>query len=153
MGFSEPRSTSIPRRRRRAYLTYLTYLTDLTGRQRALIAPLIPDAEPGGRPRKAAERELVDAILYLLRAAAPGGSCPTTPPWQTVYYYFRRWQREGVWARVQHMLVMADRERAGRDASPYAAILDSQTVRTADQKGDSRGSMRARRSMGASGTS
>lgn len=138
----------MPQRRRRAYPT------DLTDRQWALIAPLIPDAKPGGRPRKAAKRELVEAILYFLRAGGAWRLMPHDfPPWQTVYYYFRRWQREGVWARVHHMLVMADRERAGRDASPSAAILDSQTVRTADQKGDSKASTRARRSTGESGTS
>ena len=55
---------------------------------------------------------------------------------RTVYYYLRRWTREGVCDRVHHTLVMADRERAGREVSPTAAILDSQSVRTADQKGD-----------------
>jgi hypothetical protein len=74
------------------------YDTDLSDGQWALIEPMIPLAEPGGRPRKAATRDLVDAILYLLRA---GGSWRLLPhdllPWQTVYYYLRRWQREGVW--------------------------------------------------------
>jgi len=60
---------------------------------------------------------------------------------------------EGVWDRVHHALVMADRERAGREASPTAAIIDSQSVKTVDQKGDRRGTMRARRSTGASATS
>ena len=72
---------------------------------------------------------------------------------QTVYYYLRRWQREGVWDRVHHALVMADRERVGREASPSAAILDSQSVKTADQKGDRRATTRARRSRAASAIS
>ena len=72
---------------------------------------------------------------------------------QAIYYYLRRWQREGIWDRVHHTLVMADRERAGREASPTAAILDSQSVRTADQKGDRRAMMRARRSKDAIATS
>jgi hypothetical protein len=67
------------------------------------------------------------------------------PPWQTVHHHLRRWQREGVWARVHHTLVMADRERAGREASPSAAIIDSQTVRTADQKGGSKAMVRGDR--------
>ena len=75
------------------------------------------------------------------------------PPWQTVYYYLRRWQREGVWERVHHALVMADRERAGREASPSAAIIDSQSVKTADQKGARRATTRARKSKAASATS
>ena len=127
------------KRRRRAYAT------DLTDGQWALIAPLIPEAEPGGRPRRAPTRELIDAILYFLRAGMAWRLLPhDLPPWQTVYYYLRRWQREGVWDRVHHALVMADRERAGREASPTAAILDSQSVKTADQKGDRRVTTRAR---------
>ena len=128
--------------------------TDLTDTQWALIAPLIPEAGPGGRPRKAPPRELVDAILYFLRAGMAWRLLPhDLPPWQTVYYYLRRWQREGVGDRVHHTLLMADRERAGREASPTAAILDSQSVRTADQKGDRRGLTQARRSRAASVTS
>lgn len=84
---------------------------------------MIPEAEPGGRPRKAPTRTLVNAILYFLRAGMAWRLLPhDLPPWQTVYYYLRRWQREGVWDRVHHALVMADRERAGREASPSAAI-------------------------------
>ena len=119
-----------------------------------MIAPVALEAETGGRPRKPTTRELVNAILSSLR---PGMAWRLLPhgllPWQTVYYYLRRWQREGVWDRVHHTLVMADRERAGREASPTAAILDSQSVRTADQKGDRRAMMRARRSKDASATS
>jgi transposase len=103
------------------------YATDLTDTQWALIAPLMPEAAPGGRPRKASTRELVNAILYFLRAGMAWRLLPhDLPPWQTVYYYLRRWQREGVWDRVHHALLMADRARAGREASPSAAILDSQ---------------------------
>ncbi len=130
------------------------YATDLTDGQWALIAPLIPEAEPGGRPRKASARTLVNAILYFLRAGMAWRLLPHDfPPWQTVYYYLRRWQREGVWDRMHHALVMADRERLGREASPSAAIIDSQSVKTADQKGDRRATMRARRSMAASAIS
>lgn len=132
----------------------LSYATDLTDGQWRLIAPLIPEAEPGGRPRKVSGRELVDAILYFLRAGMAWRLLPhDLPPWQTVYYYLRRWQREGVWDRIHHTLVMADRERAGREASPTAAILDSQSVRTADQKGDRKVTTRARRSKAASAIS
>lgn len=136
------------RRQRRS-----AYPSDLTNGQWAMVEAMIPDARPGGRPRKADKREIVEAILYLLRAGCAWRLLPHDfPPWQTVYYYFRRWERAGVWARVHHSLVMADRERVGREASPSAAVLDSQSIRTADQKGDSKGSMPARRSMAASGT-
>lgn len=130
------------------------YPTDLTDSQWAILEPLIPDGKPGGRPRKADKRRVVEAILYQLRAGSAWRLLPHDfPPWQTVYYYLRRWQAEGVWATVNHELLMADRERAGREASPSAAIIDSQSVRSADQKGDSKASTLARKSMVASGTS
>ncbi len=138
----------MPKRRRRAYST------DLTDSQWAVIAPMIPDATPGGRPRRADKREIVEAILYFLRAGCAWRLLPHDfPPWQTVYYYLRRWEREGAWAGVLHALVMADRERAGREASPSAAIIDSQTVRTADQKGDAKAMTPESASMGASAIS
>lgn len=113
-----------------------------------------PGGGAGGRPRKAATRELINAILYFLRAGAAWRLLPhDLAPWQTVYYYLRRWQREGVWERVHHALVMADRECVGRQPSPSAAILDSQSVRTADQKGAPGATMQARRSGVASATS
>ena len=140
-----PRTKSPARRR---------YDTDLTDAQWEVLAPLIPEARSGGRPRKATSRELVNAILYFLRAGVAWRLLPhDLPPWQTVYYYLRRWQREGVWEHIHHTLVMADRERNGREPSPSAAILDSQSVRTADQKGAEKAMMLARRSPGASGTS
>ena len=71
---------------------------DLTDDQWAAISPMIPDARPGGRPRRAANRGIVDAILYLLRAGCAWRLLPHDfPPWQTVYYYLRRWERKGVW--------------------------------------------------------
>jgi putative transposase len=141
----------MPKRKLRARRRYDTDLTDV---QWELIAPMIPDARAGGRPRKATSRELIDAILYFLRAGVAWRLLPhDLPPWQTVYYYLRRWQEEGVWQHVHHALVLADRERSGREASPSAAILDSQSVRTADQKGAKRATTRARRSPGASATS
>ncbi len=139
----------MPRSKRRK-----PYPTDLTDSQWAVLEPLIPEARLGGRPRKAEKRHIVDAILYQLRAGSACRLLPHDfPPWQTVYYYLRRWQAEGVWATVHRNLLMADRERAGREASPSAAIIDSQSVRSADQKGDSKASMRVRKFMATSVTS
>ena len=127
------------------------YDTDLSDGQWALIVPLIPEAEPGGRPRKASTRELVNAVLFFVRSGAAWRLLPhDLPPWQTVYYYLRRWQREGVWNRIHPALVIMDREHSGREASPTAGILDSQSVRTADQKGAAEATTRARRSGAAS---
>jgi len=115
---------------------------------------MVPDAQPGGRPRRASSRELVNAILYALRGGQAWRLLPHDfPPWQTVYYYLRRWQAEGVWERIHHAVLTADRERAGREASPTAAIIDSQSVRMGDQKGARAATTRARRSRGASDTS
>jgi putative transposase len=75
------------------------YLTDLTDAHWAAIAPMIPDARPTGRPRKADKREIVDAISYVLRAGCAWRLLPHDfPPSQTVYCHLRRWEREGVWA-------------------------------------------------------
>lgn len=138
----------MPKRQRRAYPT------DLTDAQWASIADLVPDAQPGGRPRRASSRELVNAILYALRGGQAWRLLPHDfPPWQTVYYYLRRWQAEGVWERIHYAVLTADRERAGREASPSAAIIDSQSVRMGDQKGARAATMRARRSRAASGIS
>ena len=130
------------------------YATDLTDREWALIAPLLPPAKPGGRPRSTDLREVLNALSYWLRSGGAWHLLPHDfPPWQTVYYYLRRWQAEGVWERIHHAVLMADRERAGREASPTAAIIDSQSVRTGDQKGAPAATTRARKSRGASGTS
>ncbi len=77
---------------------------------------MIPDAAPGGRPHKTDKRDIVESTLYVLRAGCAWRLLPHDfRPWPTVYYYLRRWQREGVWARVHHALVVADREREGRE--------------------------------------
>ena len=136
------------RRRRRAYPT------DLTDAQWAAITELVPDARPGGRPRQTSSHELTNAILYMLRGGQAWRLLPHDfPPGQTVYDYLRRWQAEGVRERIRHAVLMADRERAGREASPTAAIIDSQSVRTGDQKGAPASTTRARRSRDAGGTS
>ena len=130
------------------------YPSDLTALLWAATAPMIPDAAPVGRPREAPKREIVEAILYLLRSGCAWRLLPRDfPPCQTAYHSFRRWQGEGVWARVHHALVNADRERVGRDASPSAAILDNQTVGTADQKRGFKGFDAGKKSTGASATS
>ena len=105
------------------------YATDLTDRQWAVIADLVPAVLPGGRTRRAATRELVNPILYALRAGHASHLLPHDfQPWQSVYHYLCRWKAEGVWARIHHAVPTADRERVGREASPSVAIIDSQSV-------------------------
>jgi putative transposase len=110
----------------------------LSDEQYGLVEPLIPPAKPGGRPRTTDLRRLFDGLLYLLRTGCQWRHLPPPPafpPWQTVYGYFRAFLAAGVWEHLRHHLVVMLREREGREASPTAAILDTQSVKTTEQGG------------------
>ena len=111
------------------------YPSDLTDAQWRRIEPLIPHPRGQGRPRKASYREILNACLYLLRTGCAWRLLPHDfPHWKTVYTYFRLWRLAGVWEKIHDRLRDQTREAAGRERSPSAAILDSQSVKTA-QKG------------------
>ncbi len=117
-------------------MTRPRYPTDLTDRQWGLLAPLIPPAKAGGRPRRAEMREVMDAILYVDRNGVTWRALPHDfPPWRTVYHYFRLWRLDGTWERINGVLRERVRTAAGRAASPSAAILDSQSVKTTERGG------------------
>lgn len=99
---------------------------------------LLPDALPGGRPRTTSLRQVVNAILYLLRSGGAWRLLPHDqfPPWETVYGYFRKWTREGLWQRLHDTLRADVRRKAGRHKHPTAASLDSQSVKTTALAGD-----------------
>jgi transposase len=109
--------------------------SDLTDSQWARLEPLIPPAKPGGRPRETDMRAAMNAILYLLRTGCPWRYLPrgVFPPRSTVYNIFRKFQREGAWERIWGELHMALREALGHEASPTAAVLDSQTLKSAEK--------------------
>jgi len=110
------------------------YPDDLTDAQWHKIAPMIPSAKPGGRRRTQDMREILNAIFYMLRAGCAWRLLPhDLPRWQTVYYYFRRWQADGTWERIHYLLRAEVRVRAGRCVEPSSAIADSQSVKTADK--------------------
>jgi transposase len=114
----------------------LRFASDLTDAEWAVLAPLLPPRSPVGRPPAWPMREIVNAIFYVLRGGIPWRLLPPCfPPRQTVYGWFAAWRDDGVWADIVHCLVMADREREGREASPSAAVIDSQSVKTTEAGG------------------
>lgn len=129
------------------------YPSDLTDAQWEVVEPLIPAVKSGGRPAIHDRREIMNAILYVLRTGCSWRSLPHDfPSWQTVYDYFRLWRLDGTWERLHDQLRVDVRVRVGRQGDPTAAILDSQSVKTTE-KGDPAGMMAGKRSTGANGTS
>ncbi len=105
--------------------------TDLTDAQWAFLEPLVPPPKPGGRPAKHPRREIVNAQFYVLRGGIAWRAMPhDLPPWQTVSDYFRRWRIDGAWERINTALRERVRIKVGREPTPSAAILDSQSVKT-----------------------
>jgi putative transposase len=112
------------------------YPSDLTDGQWQLIEPLLPKAKPGGRPRAVDLRRVVHGILYLTRSGCSWRMLPRDfGPWSTVYDYFRKYRRDGTWKRIHDALRIQVRLEAGHEASPSAAIIDSQSVKTAEKGG------------------
>jgi putative transposase len=109
------------------------YPSDLTDEQWALIAPLIPPAEPGGRPRTAEMREVVNALFYRAREGCTWRALPHDfPPWKTVYNYFQWFTWDGTWQNILDTLREQVRLQAGRQPTPSAAAIDSQSTKTAE---------------------
>jgi len=112
------------------------YPTDLTDEQWAVIEPLLPAIKRRGRP-PANRRKVINGLLYLARAGCAWRLLPKEfGPWQTICGYFRKWCKTDFWALVNHTLRSFVRREAGKDSRPTAAILDSQTVRSADHSGE-----------------
>jgi len=135
----------------------LRYPSDLTDPEWALIGPLIPPAKRGGNKRTVDVRAVVNGLLYILSTGCQWAALPKDlPARSTVNDYVRRWDDDGTLDRIHHALYVQCREQAGREASPSAAIIDSQSVKGAE-KGDARSTRRAmtraRRSGARSATS
>jgi transposase len=101
-----------------------------------VISPHLPKPCATGRPREWPMREILNGIFYVVRARCPWRLLPKDlPPRETIYRWFAAWRDDGRFERMNHALVMADRERVGRAASPSAAIIDSQSVKTTEAGG------------------
>jgi transposase len=108
----------------------------LTDEHWAILEPLVPAPKGGGRPAKYSRRAIVDAILYAVRQGCTWRALPADlPHWNTAFGYFRRWQKDGTWDRIEDQLRRRVRQAEGRAAEPSAGVVDSQTVRATEQPG------------------
>lgn len=117
------------------------YPSDLTDEQWELVESLLPEPHWDGRKEKHPRREIVDAILYVVRTGCSWRQLPRDfPPWQTVYWYFARWEAQGVTERIQRVLRQRIRRSEGRTDDPSAGVMDAQSVQGSDTVGrDTRG--------------
>ena len=128
----------------------LRYPSDLTDDEWALIGPMIPPAKRGGNKRTVDVRQVTNGLMYLLSTGCQWDALPKDlPPKSTVHDYFRRWSDDGTLDRIHHTLYIKCRDQAKRETSPTAAVIDSQSVKSAEKGGlglTHMGMMPARRS-------
>jgi putative transposase len=106
------------------------YPSDLTDEEWSAVEPFLPGVSGTGRPRRTDLREVLNAIRYLVRSGCEWRMLPVHfPPWQTVYWWFRRLVRRLMFRTLHDVVLMIDRARAGRDVEPSAAVIDSQSVK------------------------
>jgi putative transposase len=109
------------------------YPTDLNDTQWSKIRPYLPAEAKTGRPRAHGWRKILNGIFYLLQSGCSWRMLPSDlPPWKTVYHYFRKWQGDGTWERLNRLLREKVRLQFGKKRQPSASILDSQSIKTSE---------------------
>lgn len=112
------------------------YSTDLSDLEWEIMASLIPPAKSGGHPRTTDMRAICNAIYYHLKTGCQWDMLPRDfPPSSTVYSYYRKWQKKGIWEELNHTLRDKLREKIGRSTQPSAIAADSQSVKTTEKRG------------------
>ena len=125
-----------PQNRKRYDRSQLRYPSDLTDDEWALVAPQIPPAKPGGNKRTVDLREVMNGVMYVLSTGCQWRALPKDlPPKSTVHDYLILWSCDGTLDRIHYALYVACREQAEHEASPTAAIIDSQSVKSAEKGG------------------
>ena len=117
-----------------------SYSTDLSDTEWECLEPYVPAPNKRGRPKTHSRREILNAIFYILKSGCAWRLFPRAfPPWETVYWWFRRWRIDGTWERLNAALRERLRVRLGRNANPSAGIVDSQSAKTTGVGGEQRG--------------
>jgi transposase len=133
----------------------LRYPSDLTDEEWAEVKPLIRPAKRGGRPRGVDEREILNGIMYVLSTGCAWRYVPRDlPPRSTVHGYFQRWDYDGTLGKIHYALYQKCREKDGREPSPTACVIDSQSVKSAEKGGPAsipKAMMRGRKSVARNG--
>lgn len=125
------------------------YPSDLSDAQWDLLAPLIPEPSAQAARETISRREIVNAILYLLRTGCSWRQMPhDLPNGKTAYHYFRLWKRDGTWEKAMSSLRKQVRTQMGRDPEPSAAIIDSQSIKTSPVRGTQRGFDGGKKNLG-----
>ena len=110
------------------------YPSDVSDAEWVILEPLVPAVKSGGRPPTYARREIVNGILYVLRGGISWRMMPhDLPAWDSVYGYYNRWRKSGIWEAIHQRLYIQLRQEMGRNVQASASVADSQSVKTTEK--------------------